>query len=158
MFRKLRFLSLPLYLQILIGMLAGIITGLIGLYLNGEIFVTNWIRPWGQVFIRLLQLIAIPLVFISLVKGVTGLGDISKFSRLGGRTILIYISTTFIAVVWGLSLGLIVRPGNLVDREQVADMQESYRTVVETQKEAAESTKKSGSTYFSGRYYSSQYY
>lgn len=82
---KIKKISFPLYLQILLGMIAGIAIGIIAVYTQGEKFVHDWIRPWGQVFIRLLQLIAIPLVFISLVKGVTGLNDIKKFSRLGGK-------------------------------------------------------------------------
>ncbi|MDL2256498.1 dicarboxylate/amino acid:cation symporter, partial [Parabacteroides sp. OttesenSCG-928-K15] len=68
-------------------------------------------QPWGQIFIRLLQLIAIPLVFFSLIKGVTSLGDISRFSRLGGKTIGIYLITTAFAVCIGLGLGLTVKPG-----------------------------------------------
>lgn len=66
-------LSFPLYVQILLGMLAGIVMGVIALKMEGTLFIQHWVRPWGQIFIRLLQLIAIPLVFISLVKGVTGL-------------------------------------------------------------------------------------
>lgn len=136
--------SVPLYLQILIGMVAGIILGMIALYLNTDRFIQHWIRPWGQVFIRLLQLIAIPLVFISLVKGVIGLGDISKFSRLGGKTILLYIATTIIAVFVGLSMGLIVKPGTLVDASQIAHIQEDYYTVAEEKKLEAEHTHEQG--------------
>lgn len=116
-----------MYLQILFGMLAGIILGLIAIPLKGEAFVQDWIRPWGNVFIRLLQLIAIPLVFLSLIKGVTGLNDIKRFSRLGGKTILIYIVTTAVAVALGLSLGLVIQPGKLVNQEQVAGMQADYQ-------------------------------
>ncbi|MCD7936851.1 MAG: dicarboxylate/amino acid:cation symporter [Tannerellaceae bacterium] len=144
MAKKISFLSLPLYVQILSGMLAGILLGMIALQLNGAAFINHWVRPWGQVFIRLLQLIAVPLVFISLIKGVTGLGDISKFSRMGIRTIVIYIMTTVVAVFWGLSMGLLVKPGNLVDQAEVGYMQESYHNVVEAQKEAAESTQQKG--------------
>lgn len=85
MSKKIKLLSLPLYIQILIGMLTGILLGVVALHLHAETFVNHWIRPWGQVFIRLLQLIAVPLVFISLIKGITGLGDISKFSRMGAE-------------------------------------------------------------------------
>jgi len=96
---KTKLQSLPLYLQILFGMIGGILIGIAGLSLNGEKFILDWIRPWGQLFIRLLQLIAIPLVFTSLIKGVTGLGDISKFSRMGGRTILLYMLTTILQLL-----------------------------------------------------------
>ncbi len=141
---KVKTRSFTLYLQILLGMIAGIAIGIIAVYSQSDKFVQDWIRPWGQVFIRLLQLIAIPLVFISLVKGVTGLNDIKKFSRLGGKTILIYIGTTFVAVVLGLVLGLIVKPGKLVNHEQVAHMHEDYKAIVEEKKLAAEMTHDQG--------------
>jgi len=125
-------------------MIMGIIIGLIAILLNGGQLVQDWIRPWGQIFIRLLQLIAVPLVFISLIKGVTGLKDISQFSRMGGKTILLYLATTAVAVVLGLSMGSIVKPGMLVDREQVVGMQESYLAVVADKALTAEETQKQG--------------
>ncbi len=135
---------IPLYIQILIGMIVGIAIGFIGVYTgNGEI-LKDWIQPWGQLFIRLLQLIAIPLVFISLVKGVTGLKDISRFSRLGGRTILIYLITTLVAVSLGLSMGLLVKPGNLVDRQQMSHLQEDYQEVVAQRQEQLAETQSKG--------------
>lgn len=132
--------TIPLYLQILLGMVIGIVIGIVAIWLNDGSFVQDWIRPWGQIFIRLLQLIAIPLVFVSLIKGVTGLGDISKFSRLGGKTIALYLITTAVAVSFGLSMGLIVKPGNLVNREQVVSMQESYQAVAAEKALEAEMT------------------
>ena len=130
--------SIPLYLQILIGMMAGIIIGLVALGLGGERFIQHWILPWGKMFIRLLQLIAVPLIFISLIKGVVGLGDISKFSHLGGRTLIFYIVTTIIAVMLGLSAGLIIKPGALVDQSQVAHIQETYHSFAEEKKQEAQ--------------------
>lgn len=141
---KRKFLKPPLYLQILYGMIAGIGIGIAALQVNGATFIQEWVRPWGQLFIRLLQLIAIPLVFISLVKGVTGLKDISKFSRIGGKTIGIYLCTTVAAVLLGLAMGLLVRPGKLVNQEKVAHLQESYHTTVEERKELAEQTRNRG--------------
>lgn len=136
--------SIPLYLQILLGMIAGIIVGIMALRFGGEKLVNDWIRPWGQVFIRLLQLIAVPLVFISLVKGVMGLQDISRFSKLGGRTILIYVCTTVVAVSIGLGLGTAIKPGNFFNKEKAAAMQANYRAVVIEKKEAAELVKDEG--------------
>ncbi|WP_291528326.1 dicarboxylate/amino acid:cation symporter [Bacteroides sp. UBA939] len=135
----------PLYMQILIGMIAGIVIGIIALQAKGgAIFVSHWIQPWGQIFIRLLQLIAVPLVFISLIKGMTGLKDISTFSRIGGKTIGIYICTTVIAILLGLAMGLLIQPGKLVNHEQVAHLQEHYHTVAEEKKLAAEQTNEQG--------------
>lgn len=141
--------QLPLYIQILVGMIAGILIGIVALQFDasrfdGTQFIQHWIRPWGQLFIRLLQLIAIPLVFISLVKGVTGLKDISKFSRIGGKTIGIYLGTTVVAVLLGLTMGLLVKPGKLVNQEQVAHLQESYHTLAEEKRVIAEQTQSQG--------------
>lgn len=115
--------SFPLYMQILVGMLIGIAIGLIALPLKGEQFVTYWIMPWGQLFIRLLQLIAMPLIFVSLIKGVMGLESVRSFSRLGLRTIVLYLFTTAFAVMLGLSIGLLVKPGNLVDKTKVEQIE-----------------------------------
>lgn len=135
---KNKLFSIPLYLQILIGMVAGIAIGLIALWLGGEQFIQSWIRPWGRIFIRLLQLIAVPLVFISLVKGVIGLGDIKKFSHLGGRTLVFYIATTILAVGIGLTAGLVVKPGSLVDKSQVEHIRESYQSFADEKKQEAQ--------------------
>ena len=135
---------LPLYLQIIIGMIAGVGIGFLALSLNGDQFVNQWIKPWGQLFIRLLQLIAIPLVLVSLIKGVAGLKDIGRLSRIGGKTILIYMMTTVVAVVIGVSLGLLVKPGKLVNREEVAHLQSSYQSVVEEKKQQAVLTQDKG--------------
>lgn len=139
-----RLFSVPLYVQILIGMVAGIIIGLVALQFNGELFIKHWVQPWGQLFIRLLQLIAVPLVFISLIKGMTGLKDISKVSKIGGKTIGIYICTTVAAILLGLAMGLLIQPGKLVDRTEVAQLQKSYYTTVQEKKDAAQQTKDQG--------------
>ena len=136
--------AVPLYAKILIGMLAGVLIGIAALTFQQTGFVNNWVRPWGQVFIRLLQLIAVPLVFVSLVKGVIGLSDIGKFSRIGIRTIILYLLTTAFAVTVGMSLGLVVRPGQFVDRQTGVSMQENYKSVVEQKKAEADTMKNSG--------------
>lgn len=143
-----KIVPLPLYVQILLGMLAGVLIGVAALQVDGVLFVQHWIRPWGQVFVRLLQLIAIPLVFISLIKGVMGLKDISKFSRIGGKTIAIYLATTCVAVLLGLFLGLIVQPGKLVNHSRVAHIQENYLSVVEEKKQISKQEQDRGPLYF----------
>ena len=139
---------IPLYLQIIIGMVLGVVIGFVATKSGHAPFIKDWIQPWGQLFIRLLQLIAIPLVFISLVKGVTGLKDISRFSRLGGRTVLIYLCTTVVAVLLGLSMGLLVRPGNLVERDKVMHLQDDYQIVVEQRQEQVVEAQKRGPLHF----------
>jgi Na+/H+-dicarboxylate symporter len=144
MYRKKKQKRIPLYIQILVGMILGSVIGVIALQINGTQFIQNWIYPWGRIFIRLLQLIAIPLVFISLVKGVTGLKDIGTVSRMGGRTIAIYLATTLAAVLLGLSMGLLVKPGKPVDKTQVVYIQEEYRSFAEEKKHLAEQKEEEG--------------
>ncbi|MDR1344654.1 MAG: dicarboxylate/amino acid:cation symporter [Tannerellaceae bacterium] len=128
--RQRKKLSAPLYLQILAGMLLGIIIGLTATYVNAGNFITNWITPWGQLFIRLLRLIAVPLIFVTLVKGIAGLKDISRFSKLGIKTLLIYLCFITISASFGVSLGATVRPGALISEEIAVGLQETYQGVI----------------------------
>lgn len=80
-------------------------------------FVRNWIKPLGTVFINLLKMIAIPLIIVSLIKGVSDLQDISKLSAMGGRTLSFYIFTTMVAVSVGLLLVNIIAPGEYITEE-----------------------------------------
>jgi Na+/H+-dicarboxylate symporter len=125
-------------------MVAGIVIGIIALKLNCSHLVNDWLYPWGRLFIRLLQLIAVPLVFISLVKGLIGLKDIHSFSRIGGKTIGLYLITTVIAVSIGLSLGLLTRPGNMVDKSKVEHIQNEYREKAAEKEIIAAQSKRQG--------------
>ena len=129
-----------MYLQILAGMVIGIIIGFVALQVRGEWFVNDWIVPFGQLFIRLLQLIAIPLIFVSLIKGVMGLESIRSFSRLGGKTIVFYLSTTLFAVLLGVTIGMTAKPGNLVDRTQIESVKSDYDMFVAEKALSAEQT------------------
>jgi len=111
-------------------MLAGIIVGLVAVNLNGQQVVTDWVKPWGQVFMRLLQLIAVPLVIISLIKGMIDLGDISKVSKMGMRTIGLYFFTTLIAILVGVTLVSVIKPGNFFDAGQSNILGETYSQTV----------------------------
>ncbi|MCD7898816.1 MAG: dicarboxylate/amino acid:cation symporter [Bacteroides sp.] len=136
--------KIPLYLRILLGMVLGAIAGIILLFLGGDWFITDWIKPWGSVFIRLLQLMAVPLVFISLLKGVTGLKDVSRFSKIGIRTIVIYLITTVFAICIGLFLVSVIRPGNFFDSSHAEAMLSDYNEVVEQKRLEADQTKQQG--------------
>ena len=83
-------------------MVLGVVYGLIANKLGWVDFTASWIKPWGLIFVNLLKLIAVPLVFASLVKGVASLSNISKLSRIGGKTIAIYLLSTDIAVTLSL--------------------------------------------------------
>ena len=104
--------KLELHWQILIGMVVGILFGLGMTTIDGGAkFILNWINPIGTIFVKLLKLIAVPLIIASLVKGISDLKDISKFKNIGLKTIAIYIGTTVIAITIGLLLVNVVKPG-----------------------------------------------
>ncbi|MDR1881144.1 MAG: dicarboxylate/amino acid:cation symporter [Tannerellaceae bacterium] len=141
---KTKRLTIPLYLQILLGMVAGIVIGITALFIHAETAVSHWVTPWGQLFIRMLQLIAIPLIFVTLVKGVSGLKDISKFSKLGTKTLLIYLCFITISASFGIGAGLVAHPGDLVNKDIAAGLQETYHTVIAEKALAAEQVQEQG--------------
>ncbi len=119
--------KLALHWQILIGMVSGLVFGFIMLQIHGgPEFVGNWIKWLGTVFVKLLKLIAIPLILASLIKGISDLKDISKFANIGLRTIGIYILTTIIAISIGLVLVNVLQPGEGVSDETIAKLTETY--------------------------------
>lgn len=117
----------PLHWQIIIGMLMGILFGfLMNLFPWGKSLVLDFIAPFGNIFIRLLKLIAIPLIFVSLVKGIADLKDISKFKDIGLKTILIYISTTVIAISIGLIYANLFKPGAGISEVTIMQLTSTY--------------------------------
>lgn len=93
---------------------------------KGTRFVNNWIAPFGTIFIKLLKLIAIPLILVSLIKGIADLQDISKFSKIGGKTIVIYVLTTLVSIIIGLTLVNIVQPGSNISQETIDTLVANY--------------------------------
>ena len=119
--------KLALHWKILIGMVLGILFGFIMTGVDGgKDFVDDWINPIGTIFVKLLKLIAIPLILASLIKGISDLKDISKFSNIGLRTMGIYIVTTVIAITIGLILVNVIEPGNGISEETVARLTQTY--------------------------------
>jgi len=111
--------KLALHWKIIIGMVLGVVYGLIANKLGWVDFTNAWIKPWGVIFVNLLKLIAVPLVFASLIKGVASLSDISRLSRIGGKTIAIYLVSTVISVSIGLFLVNMVNPGANFDKDSI---------------------------------------
>jgi len=134
----------PLWLKIIFGMILGIIYGLIAVRFNLENFTANWVKPWGTIFIKLLKLVAVPLIFVSLVKGITSITEISKLSRIGLKTILLYITTTMVAIIIGLIMVNVVKPGSSFSEEKRMEFQTKYQQTI-TDKEAAAEDIKGGS-------------
>lgn len=109
------------------GMATGILAGYVfSTFAWGSDFVIDWIKPWGTIFINLLKLIAIPLIVASLIKGVSDLDDIRQLSRLGTRTLGLYIISTVLAVCLGLIIVNVVQPGNFIEESTRVDLMASF--------------------------------
>lgn len=138
--------KLALHWKILIGMVLGILFGLAMTGIDGGAgFVGDWIKPLGTIFVKLLKLIAVPLIIASLVKGISDLKDISKFKNIGLRTIVIYVGTTVMAITIGLLLVNIVKPGNGISEETITRLTETYANSGSVQAKIAEASKQKAS-------------
>jgi Na+/H+-dicarboxylate symporter len=119
--------KLALHWKIIIGMILGIIFGFIMNSVDGgKGFVSDWIAPFGTIFINLLKLIAVPLILASLIKGISDLKDISKIKSMGLRTIAIYISTTLVAIIIGLSIVNTIKPGKGMPEDTIEKIKLKY--------------------------------
>jgi Na+/H+-dicarboxylate symporter len=121
-----------LHWKIIIGMALGLAWGIFAVHMGWQDFSLNWVSPWGKIFINMLKLIAVPLVLTSLIVGVASLSDIKKLSRMGGKTIAIYLSTTAIAVTIGLLAVNIFQPGNSIPPELTNKLKQEYQAKVES--------------------------
>jgi Na+/H+-dicarboxylate symporter len=134
--------SLALHWKILIGMLLGLIFGFLMLQIEGGSgFTKAWIKPLGTIFVKLLKLIAVPLILASLIKGISDLKDISKFASIGVKTIIIYVITTVIAISIGLTLVNVFSPGDGVSDATISKLTETYATNSSVQGKIAEANR-----------------
>ena len=140
--------KLALHWKIIIGMVLGVLYGLLASKMGWVDFTNDWIKPWGKIFINLLKLIAVPLVFASLIKGVSSLSDISKLSRIGGKTIGIYLFTTVVAVTFGLLLVNIIQPGTSFSEEKRMELKEQYASNAASKIASAKDVKEDGPLQF----------
>ncbi len=126
----------------------GILVGVTGVWLGFGWLITDWVKPFGVIFLNLLKLVAMPLIFASLVTGVAGLSDITKLSRIGLKTISYYLVTTIIAISIGLLLVNVLKPGKAFPEEKRLEMMEQYAVDVEGRKLAVDNIKSDGPLQF----------
>lgn len=100
-----RWFTIPLWLRVLGGLLVGVLTGL---FWPAAI---HWIGAVGELFVRLIRMLVVPIVFVSIASGVTALADPRRLGSVGGRTVLLFAFTTACAVSIGMVLGLLIEPG-----------------------------------------------
>ena len=113
--------------RILIALVLGLVYGVVAAYAGWGDFTADWIAPFGTIFLRLLLLVAVPLVLASLVTGIASLSDLSKLSRIGGKTIAIYLGTTLVALIIGLVVVNLANPGAFVPESVRDSLQENYQ-------------------------------
>ena len=137
--------KLALHWQILIGMAAGILFALLMTNFSwGNDLISDWIKPFGNIFINLLKLIAVPLILASLIKGISDLKDISKLSKMGLRTIVTYILTTIVAVSIGLAVVNVFQPGKSITQDTQKELVKNYSTDAELTRQSAQEQKERG--------------
>lgn len=105
---------IALHWQVIIGLITGTVYAWLSVKFGWNDFTLDYIKPFGDIFVNLLKLIAVPLVLFSIIVGVTSLGDIKKLGRMGLKTLGTYVLTTFMAVLIGLALVNLIKPGAAV--------------------------------------------
>ncbi|HYG80708.1 MAG TPA: cation:dicarboxylase symporter family transporter, partial [Pyrinomonadaceae bacterium] len=124
--------GMPLHTRILIGLVVGVVAGVtVNALFGGEHPRVTWVvsnitEPVGQLFLRLLLMIVVPLVFSSLVVGVAGIGDIRKLGRVGLKSFGYCLVISAISVLIGLTLANTIRPGTRVDAETKVKLEQRY--------------------------------
>lgn len=137
--------KMALHWKILIGMVLGVLFGMLMVNFSwGKEFVQDWIKPFGTIFINALKLIAVPLILGSLITGVSDLKDISKLSKMGGKTVITYLLTTIIAVSIGLFLVNVIVPGNSITEETRTELVSNYSQSTQKYKDEAQNQKQQG--------------
>ncbi|OOG69406.1 dicarboxylate/amino acid:cation symporter [Algoriphagus sp. A40] len=126
-------------------MVLGLVYGLLTLKTGIPSWITiDFIKPIGTIFINGLKMIAMPLVLASLIIGVANLGDISKLSRIGGKTLISFLLTTVIAIVIGLVLVNFFKPGEAIPASTKDNLMKSYEVAAGTRADAASELKEQG--------------
>ncbi|WP_341789611.1 dicarboxylate/amino acid:cation symporter [Rickettsia endosymbiont of Polydrusus tereticollis] len=97
---------MKLWKKVTLGLILGVI---FGIYLSSYI---SYVKPIGDIFLRLIKMIIAPLIFFSLVSGITSMKDSSALGRVGMKAVLAFLGTTFFATVFGLAVALILKPGH----------------------------------------------
>jgi Na+/H+-dicarboxylate symporter len=136
--------KLALHWKILIGMALGVILGLAAIFGGFGEFIQDWIKPFGTIFINLLKLIAVPLILVSLIDGISNLTDLSKLSRIGGKTIGLYLFSTVIAISIGLLLVNLIEPGSFLPEDKREELRSKYASDANLKMETANSVEDSG--------------
>ncbi|HNS17671.1 MAG TPA: dicarboxylate/amino acid:cation symporter [Bacteroidales bacterium] len=126
-----KILRLKLHWQILIGLLLGVVYGI---FLSDQINYVSWM---GDIFLRLLQMVIVPLILSSIISGVANIGSAERLGRIGLKTIGYYLLTSVLAILTGQLLAIAIKPGNDAElgfRNEVEGLQEATQSFGDTLK------------------------
>lgn len=132
---------MKLHWKIIIGLVSGLFYGILSAIQGWGAFTSDWVAPFGNIFFNLLKLVAVPLVLASLITGVASLSDMKKLSRIGGKTIFLYILTTIFSVTIGLIIVNLIQPGATVPDETKNTLQESFQDNIPFKDDAVKNIK-----------------
>jgi len=133
-----------LHFWIILGLVLGLGYGILSAAMGWGEFTQAWISPFGDIFLNSLFMIAVPLVLGSIITGIASLSDTRKLARIGGKTIAIYVGTTVAALIIGLILVNIIRPGDTVPDEVRTELQTEWSDMAEERQESASSAEERG--------------
>ncbi|MDG1237670.1 MAG: dicarboxylate/amino acid:cation symporter [Flavobacteriales bacterium] len=136
--------KIPLYVQIIIGLILGLGYSILATFQGWINFTEDWISPFGKIFINSLKLIAVPLVFVSLIVGIASMNNIRTLGKMGGKSVFIYITTTVIAIIIGLVLVNTIQPGKFMSDETRVKLVEKYSNKTDSKIQVANVTKENG--------------
>ena len=135
---------MQLHTKIIIGLILGLLVGITSVFFGISNTITNWVMPFGTIFVKMLKLVAVPLILVSLISGISNLRDTAKLSRIGGKTFSIYILTTVLAIIIALFLANIVQPGKAFPEEKTIELREKYASEATMKINNAEKVENSG--------------
>lgn len=109
-------------------MVIGITWSIAASYINGgEEWTLSYVKPFGTIFIKLLQMLAIPLIITSIISGIAGLKDINKLGRIGGRTLMLFTVTCLTSTILGVTLASTFQPGAAIPERTKNELLASYQ-------------------------------
>ncbi len=129
----------------MLGLVLGLLFGLLCIFTGiPNILIIHYVKPFGTIFVNALKMVAMPLILASLIVGVSNLGDISKLSRMGGKTIGIYMATTILATTIGLLIVNTIKPGKIITEETRTELMGMFEEDVSQKTDVANKIKDEG--------------
>ena len=135
---------MALHSKIILGLILGLILGIASVFLGIGGYISDWVMPFGTIFVKMLKLVAVPLILVSLVSGISNLRDTSKLSRIGGKTFGIYVLTTISAIIIALILANTLQPGEYFPEEKTLELKEKYASDASMKISSAKDVEDSG--------------